>query len=132
MPCSSSHMDSTLLEQELSRVFAFLDEVNYKITEHSENFGSGYDDRVYGKATQRLLDYKTSLLCATITNTSRPLSKFSLELQLWWRDHQRLDAARAKTKELALSNKSLRESGLAKLLPEEREALSLPQKDDPQ
>jgi hypothetical protein len=61
-----------------------------------------------------------SLLCEMLEGLD--VTKFSLEMQMWWRDHQAADKARIK-KETALATE--KEVALAKLTAHERRILGL-------
>jgi hypothetical protein len=49
----------------------------------------------------------------------------SLELQIWWRDHQEADRIRQKEEAAAQKKAHIRAQGLAKLTLEERRALGV-------
>ena len=53
------------------------------------------------------------------------VSRYSLELQIWWRDHQRWDRAREADDRAAKQSADLRQQALAKLTPAERRALKV-------
>ena len=92
MPCNSDHLNATELEKELSVIYALLDELHLNLPP-SNNFGNGYDKRVYDKGfSKNHLDKKTAELCGKLQNED--VSKFSLEMQMWWRDHQKADKDR--------------------------------------
>jgi len=114
MPCVSSYQDPTQFEK-LSKVYALLDELeNGKL---KKDWNSGFDSRVYNlHRDQSVLDEKTAELCSKLQKLSaRKLSKVSLEMQMWWRDHQEADKKRLqeqmktkreqKTKQAALKKK---------------------------
>lgn len=57
-------------------------------------WGDGFDKRVYSKTiTKEDLDEKTAELCSKLKEIE-DVSKYSLELQMWWRDHQIADQKR--------------------------------------
>jgi hypothetical protein len=85
-------LDPTGGEIALSKVRAFLDEIETGrlITKHL----SGYHPDVYNKGTSRsALDGATAKLCALLSDED-DVTKYSLELQMWWRDHQAADERR--------------------------------------
>lgn len=97
MPCDSSYMAASGLEIELSRMLMLIDEVNTGIhVDSSRPEWNGYHEDAYckGKLRERA-DHAAKTLCSLLQ--SRDVSSCSLELQLWWRDHQAADKAR-KTK----------------------------------
>lgn len=91
MPCNSDYMEANQSEKNLSVVYGLLDELeNGKLP---TNFGDGYDKRVYNRhLSKEHLDEKTGELCSKLQNTD--VSKLSLEMQIWWRNHQKADKER--------------------------------------
>lgn len=124
MGCNSDYMASNNLEKNLSAVMNLIDEVitNVPVTKDYDN---GYDPRIYNKGlTKGHLDVKTEELCSRLqTKSNEEISKYSLELQLWWRDHQEADAKRLKEELKIVSEKEL---ALAKLSDYEKQLLGLP------
>lgn len=88
MPCRSDYMEPTAGEIELSRILELLKEITGKDYDHSRA-GHGYGDG-YNSFSQERLDAATAQLCLACQNTD--VKNYSLELQLWWRDHQKADA----------------------------------------
>ena len=113
MPCRSDHMEATAREIEGSRVLTFLEEIK-RGTPPSPSYLRGYHPDT---------DEKTAELCELCQKNDT--TAFSLELQMWWRDHQASEERRALEDADDLRRKDLRQSGLAKLTPDEREALKL-------
>jgi len=66
--------------------------MNWLAVPPAEAFGGGYDRRVYNKGAKDILGKHLPILCGKLAKTD--VSKYSLEMQIWWRDHQRIDAAR--------------------------------------
>ncbi|MHA2043410.1 MAG: hypothetical protein ACW99G_01375 [Candidatus Thorarchaeota archaeon] len=67
------------------------------------------------------LDKKTAELCKKLQTTD--VTKYSLEMQIWWRDHQRADKKRLQ-KEMKKKKKSKeKKDALSKLTPYERKLL---------
>lgn len=50
---------------------------------------------------------------------------YSLEMQIWWRDHQEKDREREKEESEKAERNKVREAALSKLSKEEKEALGL-------
>jgi hypothetical protein len=121
MPCRSDYLEASQAEKELSVLYALLDEL--ETGEASEDFGSGYDPRAYNKATQSHLDEKTEELCSKLQNTD--VTKYSLEMQMWWRDHQRADAARLKSEMTCIETENAKKVALSKLTDYERKLLGI-------
>jgi len=120
MPCRSDYMDPTQFEKNLSEVYQLLDEL--KTGELSENFGNGYDDRVYNKGLSKShLDKKTAELCSLLKKTD--VTKYSLEMQMWWRDHQKADKERLLAERQKRQDKKEIKEALAKLTEKERKLL---------
>jgi hypothetical protein len=91
MGCNSSYMDANESEINLSVVYGLLDEIENGVL--PENFGNGYDNRVYNKhLPKEHLDEKTEELCSKLQTVD--ITKYSLEMQIWWRDHQKADKKR--------------------------------------
>lgn len=79
MPCNSSHLSPSLHEVESVKVRGFLREVGLPVT--------GRDDVCYGNV--KSLDADMAALCKWCRN--HDVSRQSLELQIWWRDHRKAD-----------------------------------------
>jgi hypothetical protein len=121
MPCNSDHMNANSYEQQLSRVACLLDELAGKKWDRS--WWDGYHPRVYCKADKGLGDLMVSELCEALQ--SRDVTKYSLEMQIWWRDHQAADKERCERELANAKNDAEREAALAKLTPAERKLLGL-------
>ncbi len=90
MPCNSDYMAANGYERELSRVACLLDELAGKTWERSH--WNGYHPRVYNKADRSMGDQMVRELCSALQE--RDVTQYSLEMQIWWRDHQAADKAR--------------------------------------
>ena len=85
---------------------------------------NGYKSGVYnGGDLKKRADEATANLCSLLQKTD--VSKFSPEMQIWWRDHQTADRAREAKEKAEAERNTLRASGLSKLTNEERKALGL-------
>lgn len=93
MPCRSDYMEPNSREIELSKVYALQKELDTKVHVDSKTYGDGHGE-AYGNASQITLDKATANLCKRLTGLD--VSSCSLELQIWWRDHQEGDKRRAK------------------------------------
>ena len=126
MPCDSSYLDASRLERELSRVYQLLDELDGKRKRPNRESWRGYDERAYGKADRETLDRKVAELCARL-RVKRPdeIRTHSLELQVWWRDHQAADAEREHVSRSETKRRKLVQRALDKLTAEELRALEL-------
>lgn len=65
----------------------------------------------------------SKLLCSFLK--AHNVKNYSLELQIWWRDHQRADARHKKEEAERKQRKKLRKQAIAKLTTAERKALNL-------
>lgn len=123
MPCRSDYMEATNLEIELAKVFQLIDELNGK---NWKEFGDGYDKRVYGNASQEKLDVKTEELCSKLQEINpKNFYIYSLELQMWWRDHQKTDGERVRKELEDKKTEKDRQKALLKLSPYEKRLLNL-------
>jgi hypothetical protein len=93
MPCNGDYLDSNNLEKELTKVLLLLDELAGKGAPDPRDYNAGYDPRAYLKANKKTLDAKVAELCSACKNIPN-ISEYSLELQMWWRDHQIADKQR--------------------------------------
>ena len=88
MPCDSSYMEPSTHEKNASQVCCLLDELAGK--NWKKNWYVGYHPEVYGQHFD--LDRKVSELCSKLRIVDA--TKYSLEMQIWWRDHQKADKER--------------------------------------
>ncbi len=122
MPCNSDYMEANQSEKNLSVVYGLLDEL--ETGKLPSNFGDGYDKRVYNKHLSKAhLDEKTEELCSKLQNTD--ISKFSLEMQMWWRDHQKADKERLEKEIKDKTTELEKQKALSKLSNYERKLLGL-------
>lgn len=109
-------------EIEMSKVACLLDELN-GLTYTKDEF-SGYHPQVYNKhVSKKLGDKWVETLCSKLQKED--VKKYSLEMQLWWRDHQAADKKRLKEERAQIKDKKKKEEALAKLTPYERKLLGL-------
>lgn len=69
------------------------------------------------------LDKATAALCAWCKVND--VSRCSLEMQIWWRDHQEADRQREKKEAEDQRDRAIRQAAIAKLTVEERRALGV-------
>ena len=120
MPCNSDHMSATPHEKNLSIIYGLLDEV--ETGRLPKDFGYGYDPRVYCRnLSKEHLDQKTEELCSKLQQLE--VSKFSLEMQMWWRDHQKADEERLRKEIEFLKTQEDIDIALSKLTEYERKLL---------
>ncbi len=133
MPCNGGHMEPNDREIEVSKILCFLEELEelktgkaIKEEERKRNF-KGYHPDVYNKCiSQKELDEVADKLCTIIKNYDPvDIARFSLELQIWWRDHQAADAVREEEEKELKERKKIRHQAFAKLTKKEKEVLGL-------
>lgn len=121
MPCNSDYMRPGPYEISLSKVLALLGELDGQPID-PDTYGSG-TGAAYGNADKETLDRATAQLCERLLASD--VTKHSLEMQMWWRDHQRADAERIALQKRIYSEETLRKAALRKLSAEERKALGV-------
>ena len=122
MPCNSDHMAPNTREIELSKVMTILDELAG--SPFNKSHYGGMHPSVYCKSVPKdVADKAVANLCRQLQN--RDASQLSLEAQMWWRDHQEVDAARLRREAAEHKTEAARQEALAKLTPYERELLGL-------
>jgi hypothetical protein len=92
----------------------------------AENWREGWDGYrrgVYGNVTREYLDRLTANLCKRLQDVD--VTKHSLEMQVWWRDHQAADKARLEAEQQSLKTEEERRAALAKLSGHERRILGI-------
>lgn len=116
MPCVSGYLNHNARERESQRVLELIREARGMAFNHQNPFSE-----YYGKVDE--LDADTAWLCDFCTRTD--LTKYSLELQMWWRDHQAADERRKSSEQAKIEAAKIRTQALGKLSPEEKAALGL-------
>ena len=118
MPCNSEYLRASSGEKTASMVACFIDETEGRSWTRADL--DGYHPRVYNKPVGREeLDGMVSELCSRLEG--QDVTRYSLELQIWWRDHQIADAARL----AAEATEAERQAALDKLTHRERQVLGL-------
>lgn len=97
MPCNSDYMAPSWSEKEASRLILLTEEAaTGKHIDVQSREWKGYHPDAYGHTiSDERRDAMVAGLCAYCS--SHDLSNHSLELQMWWRDHQRADQERLET-----------------------------------
>lgn len=94
MPCDCSYMEATALEKEMAKMACYIDELDGKFWTKKQH--EGYHKKAYNQASRESADAMIQELCGRLSEKSTDEIKgYSLELQLWWRDHQEIDKARS-------------------------------------
>jgi hypothetical protein len=124
MGCRSDYLEPTNQEVEASKVLALLEEVKTGVL--PDYFGNGAYSKVYNGQAKEILKKKVPSLCKKLSKKSESeIKNFSLELQLWWRDHLKADKERLETSLKEVKEKREREALIAKMTPHERNLLGL-------
>jgi hypothetical protein len=122
MPCSCAGMEPSSVSIKMSQVLCCLDELAGKSWEKRD--WEGYHEKAYQRRfTQKDADKLVSHLCELLQQTD--VTKYSLELQMWWRDHQREDKERIERELADAELKEEKAAALAKLTTYERKLLGL-------
>jgi hypothetical protein len=112
-------MNPSNREIEASRVMCLLDELAG--IPFNDKEWEGYHDEVY--CQQYDLDALVATLCEKIRNID--VSKYSLEMQLWARNHKEADEKRIKRELQEKKSEEEIKVALSKLTPHERDLLGL-------
>lgn len=120
MPCNSDHMNPTETEREYGRIELMLAELDTGVDVDSAEYRRACKYNV----TKAELDKLTATLCSRLSQ-HKALSLRSLEIQIWWRDHQIADQKRIAQEQKDAANETARKAALAKLTPAERKLLGL-------
>lgn len=112
-------MEPSMQEQNAARVACLLDELEGHPIK--PNYLKGYHPRTYGKATKAFCDLLVSTLCQKLQTID--VTKQSLEMQIWWRDHQAADKLRLEKELKEKKLQSEKVAALSKLTPYERQLL---------
>lgn len=124
MGCRSDYMEPTSFEIENSKVLALLEEL--KTGKFPEWYSPGGSEKAYGNTTKLGLDLNTEMLCMALQiKKASEISKMSLEMQMWWRDHKAADKKRIKEEIDAKKTLKAKKVAIAKLTPFERKLLGL-------
>ena len=124
MGCRSDYQEPNGHEVERSKVLALIEEL--KTGKLPKWHGDGSDSRVYNCSNQEKLDKDTETLCGMLQKYPKTkLAKSSLEMQIWWRDHQAADKKRITAELKAKKTDKAKQAAIAKLTPHERKLLGL-------
>ena len=126
MPCNGDYLAANGKEVQLSRVACLLDELDGKPI--NRGYREGYHPAVYNNRALQTphsaaADRLVAELCERLQGVD--VTKYSLELQMWWRDHQAADKARIEHELARKKDDAARKSAIAKLTTHERKLLGL-------
>lgn len=129
MPCNSDYLDPTMMEEQLQRTAQLL---VYVLRQLDWPIGAELireADNPYAEEVGQV-----ERLCSTLSGLSKDdferivynaRSKTSRDLADWWEEHEAADREREEQERADTRREQARQSALAKLTPEEREALGL-------
>ena len=120
MACVSDYLAAGTEEIAMSQVACLLDEIDGK-NEIDPRHWLGYHPNIYSKKYDA--DKLVSELCEKLQKAD--VTKYSLEMQIWWRDHQKADRERLEHEMKRKKTEEEKETALAKLTPYERKLLGL-------
>lgn len=124
MPCNCDHLGANGLEKEISRVQCLLDELDTGVeVDSSSGAWDGYHTKVYNKIDKSLGDKLTEELCTRLQSVD--VTKYSFEMQAWWRDHLRADKLRIQKELNHQKDEEAKKAAIAKLTKHERKLLNL-------
>ena len=122
MPCESGYLRATNGEVEMSRVACLLDELAGKKFDPSH--WDGYHPAIYCKGRDDERDDRlVAKLCEKLQ--SLDVKDYSLEMQIWWRDHQKADKLRVEEELRAKKDAAARKAAIEKLSDYERKLLGV-------
>ena len=119
MPCNSDYLAAGPSEIAFSQIACLIDELNGKPI--NEDYWGGYHPRVYSKSYDG--DALIKELCDRLQNTD--VTKYSLEMQIWWRGHQKADKDRLEREMQKQKTEAEKSAALAKLTDYERKLLGI-------
>lgn len=123
MPCNCDYMEANGFEIEMSHVYCLLDEIKGKKSINKSHW-SGYHPKAYCKSMDKKKhDKATQKLCSFLQNAD--VTQYSLEMQIWWRDHQKADKKRLENKIKKEKTEELKKKALSKLSKYELKLLGL-------
>lgn len=124
MGCKSDYLESNQGEKNLSEVLTFLEELETGVFVKENT--NGYRKDVYNRPLDEInkeLEIKVPELCSKLQNLDT--TKYSLELQMWWRDHKEADRLRLEKEMKEVMDNKLREQAISKLTDYEKKLLGL-------
>lgn len=119
MPCDCSHLEASNFESEMSKVACLLDEFDGKPIDKTH--WNGYHPAVYNKTIDG--DTMIAELCSRLQAVD--VKEYSLEMQMWWRDHQQRDKAKLEYELNRKKTEEEKKAALEKLTEYERKLLGL-------
>lgn len=131
MPCDCGYMEATWAEREISRVACLIDQIKGK-KKIDPSHWDGYHPRVYGQSGSANSEALKKELYDEIMKRDRPITSYSLEMQIFYRDYVKDQKKKERKKELRAIEKKKKEQEekerqaiLAKLSDREKKLLRL-------
>lgn len=123
MPCYSPEPDD--IDKEASVVAALLEELKTGILPdwYNDGYKFMYDNKI---GSREVVEKFVPLLCSKLQKMPETTLKVcSLEMQMWWRDHQKTDKKRLEEEMKKKKEGEGKQKAIAKLTPYERKLLGL-------
>lgn len=124
MPCDSGYMEATWAEREISRVACLIDQINGKKEINSSHW-DGYHPRVYGQAGSINAETLKKELYDEIMKRNRPITSYSLEIQIFYRDYIEEIKLKDRKKKKKEQKEKEKQAIIAKLSDREKKLLGL-------
>jgi len=124
MGCRSDYLEANQGEKNLSEVLTFLEELETGVFVKKNT--EGYRKDVYNRPLDDInkeLETRVPELCSKLQLVDT--TKYSLELQMWWRDHKEADRLRVEKEMEEVKEGELREQAISKLTDYEKKLLGL-------
>lgn len=116
---NGDYLKPNSMELKTSKVACLLDELNG--TPINDSHWRGMHPHVYNICTNELYDKLLAELVDKLQTLD--VSKYSLEMQIWWRDYQTADKERSEREAQDAENNQQKETALAKLTDSEKKLL---------
>lgn len=122
MPCTYEEPYRPVLIKQYSHIYKMLQEIAGKPVDYTDNMI--IKDVIFWSTTDA--DKHINKLCKQLTLMSpAKIRNCSLELQIWWRDHQIADKLREERERKEMQERKERETILKKLTSREKKILGL-------
>ena len=122
MPCNCDYMEPTNYEIEHAKVQAFLEELDTRVLPVC--YKNPCLSKYYNRPNKPQLDIDVSNLCSKLS-AKNDINTYSLEMQMWWRDHQEADIIREGKETIEKQKNETRMRALNKLTIEDKAALGV-------
>lgn len=122
MPCRSDYLAANNKEVAMSQVACLLDELNG--ISLNKTHWDGYHPNVYNmNLSKSECDKMVEKLCSKLQEVD--VSEYSLEMQMWWRDHKKADKERLENDLKKAQSQIDKQNALNKLTDYEKGLLGL-------